>query len=142
MIVYLDTSVILRIILREPNELLEWAHIRHGVTSELTRVECHRGLYRALFAGRIEESSFERARDYARQILTRLTIVNVSEDLLERAEGRGPGSLGALDAIHLVSALAFRDRLADGESPLLFGTHDRALGIAAIASGFKVLGVT
>lgn len=141
MIVYLDTSVILRMILREPNELREWAHIRHVVTSELTRVECHRGLYRALLAGRLDDDSFERARGYARQILNRLTVVNISEDLLERAEGPVPGSLGALDAIHLVSALAFRDRLADGESPLLFGTHDRALSIAAGSASFEVVGV-
>ena len=140
MIVYLDTSVILRVILKEPEELREWRQILHGVTSELTTVECHRGLHRAHHIGRLDESSLERARDYAREILSHLTIINISEDLIERAQGPLPGSLAALDAIHLVSAVAFRDRLADGEGPILFGTHDRALARVAAATHFEVLG--
>jgi len=72
--------------------------------------------------------------------LRRLTIVNISPDLLEKAAGVLPGSLGALDAIHLVSAIAFRDRLADEEPPLIFGTHDRALARVAETTKFPVLG--
>jgi hypothetical protein len=53
---------------------------------------------------------------------------------------RSPAPSGALDAIHLVSAVVFRDRLADGESPLLFGTHDRALAGVAATTNFEVLG--
>ena len=56
------------------------------------------------------------------------------------AAGSLPGTLGTLDAIHLVSALVFRERLADDEPPLAFGTHDRALGVAATLAKFKVLG--
>ena len=35
MIAYLDSSVILRLVLNEPNSLREWPDVRHGVTSAL-----------------------------------------------------------------------------------------------------------
>ena len=140
MIVYIDTSIILRIVLKEPNELREWNEIRHGVTSELTRVECHRGLYRARATGRLDDTALDLAFSYADETLHRLTIVNISPELLEMAAGTIPGSLGTLDAIHLVSAISFRDHLAEDESPILFGTHDRALARAAEATDFLVLG--
>jgi len=117
-IVYLDTSVILRIVLKEPNELGSWNEISHGVTSELSTVECHRSLYRANASGRLTDSAFQLARNYADQILLRLTIVNITSELIQAAAGPLPGALGSLDAIHLVSAMNFRGRLDDDEPPL------------------------
>lgn len=140
MIVYLDTSVILRIVLNEPNELRSWNEISHGVTSELSTVECHRVLYRLNASGRLSDSAFQLARNYADQILLRLTIVNITPELMQTAAGPLPGTLGTLDAIHLVSAMNFRDRLADDEPPLSFGTHDHTLGVAATLAKFEVLG--
>lgn len=140
MIVYLDSSVILRIVLKEPNELGSWNEIDHGVTSELSIVECHRSLYRANASGRVSDSAFQLARNYADQILLRLTIVNITSELIEKAAGPLPGGLATLDAIHLVSAMDFRRRLADDEPPLSFGTHDHALAVAATLSNFPVLG--
>jgi predicted nucleic acid-binding protein len=139
-IVYLDSSVILRIVLKEPNELHSWNEISHGVTSEISTVECHRVLYRLNASGRLSDSAFPLARNYADQILLRLTVVNITPELMQTAGGPLPGALGTLDAIHLVSAMNFRDRLADDEPPLSFATHDRALAVAAALSKFDVLG--
>jgi predicted nucleic acid-binding protein len=141
-IVYLDSSVILRVVLKEPNELGSWYEIVHGVTSELSIVECHRGLYRANASGRLSDTALPLARNYADQILLRLTIVNITSELIEKAAGPLPGGLTTLDAIHLVSAMSYRERLADDEPPLSFGTHDRALAVAAKLSNFPVLGVS
>jgi hypothetical protein len=45
--------------------------------------------------------------------------------------------LGTLDAVHLATALIWRDRMG----PLAtMATHDTALGSAARAFGFEVLG--
>jgi predicted nucleic acid-binding protein len=139
-IVYLDSSVILRVVLKEPNELDSWYEIDHGITSELTIVECHRTLYRANASGRLNDSGFQLARNYADQILLRLTIVNITSELIEKAAGPLPGALATLDAIHLVSAMDYRGRLDDDEPPLSFGTHDHALAVAAALSNFPVLG--
>jgi hypothetical protein len=46
--------------------------------------------------------------------------------------------LGTLDALHLATALIWRDRIG----PLAaVATHDAALGVAARAFGFEVRGV-
>jgi predicted nucleic acid-binding protein len=41
-IAYLDASVLLRTVLREPNPLAEWDEIEVGIRSDLTRVEAAR----------------------------------------------------------------------------------------------------
>ena len=57
--------------------------------------------------------------------------------VLGRAGEPLPTPLGTLDAIHLATALVWRDRTGD---PLVIATHDVALGLAARAFGFDVLG--
>jgi hypothetical protein len=49
-----------------------------------------------------------------------------------------PAPLGTLDAIHLATADLWRE---SNPGDLLVATHDRALALAARASGFKVAGV-
>ena len=39
MIAYVDSSVLLRLLLREPRALREWPQLEWGVTSALTEVE-------------------------------------------------------------------------------------------------------
>jgi hypothetical protein len=49
-----------------------------------------------------------------------------------------PMPLGTLDAMHLATALIWRDRVG----PLsAIATHDSMLGTAALAFGFDVLGI-
>jgi len=48
-----------------------------------------------------------------------------------------PTELGTLDAIHLASALLWRETTAED---LVMATHDRALGLAALAHGLRVVG--
>lgn len=54
-----------------------------------------------------------------------------------RAAQPMPTELGTLDAIHLASALPWKDAM--GIDPVM-ATHDGALGLAAQAHGLKVLG--
>jgi hypothetical protein len=56
---------------------------------------------------------------------------------LSRASEPMPLPMGTLDAIHLATALIWRDRV--GPLPQLV-THDAALGAAARAFGFDVRG--
>ena len=50
MIVYLDSSVLLRVILGQRNALKEWRSIEQGVASALVEVECLRTLDRVRLA--------------------------------------------------------------------------------------------
>jgi len=49
-----------------------------------------------------------------------------------------PAPLGTLDAIHLATADLWRE--GRGKDPIV-ATHDKALALAARASGFRVMGV-
>jgi hypothetical protein len=67
-----------------------------------------------------------------------IDLVLLRPPMLSRASEPMPMPLGTLDAIHLASALIWRDRL--GSLPQLV-THDAALGAAARGFGFDVRGI-
>jgi hypothetical protein len=50
-----------------------------------------------------------------------------------------PTELGTLDAIHLASALLWREAAG---AELVMATHDRALALGAQAYGLRVFGAT
>jgi hypothetical protein len=57
--------------------------------------------------------------------------------VLDRAAQPMPTELGTLDAIHLASALLWKEAL--GVDPVM-ATHDKAVALAAQAHGLKVVG--
>lgn len=138
MIAYVDSSVILRLILAEPGQLHEWPDVHQGVTSALAEVEVFRTLDRLRFSfPSVDVQDVTERREAAFRILEGLEIVEVTRGVLARAGQPLPTPLGTLDAIHLVSAMGWREQFED----LIFATHDVALGVAARASGFEVIGV-
>jgi hypothetical protein len=64
--------------------------------------------------------------------------VEIESSVLDRAAQPMPTELGTLDAIHLASALMWRDAFG---TELTMATHDKALALAAQAHGLKVLGI-
>ena len=70
--------------------------------------------------------------------LRRMRRVAVSRSILDRGGSSLPLPVKALHAIHLATALQFRER---EEPDLLFATHDRQQGKAALALGFQVIGL-
>ncbi len=57
--------------------------------------------------------------------------------VFNRAAQPTPTELGTLDAIHLASALLWKDEM---RLDLFMATHDIALGLAAKAHGIKLIG--
>jgi predicted nucleic acid-binding protein len=136
-IAYLDASVVLRLVLGEREPLREWAEVERGVTSALAEVEVLRTLDRLRFAAPgIDPRRLAKRREAAFRLLEGLEVVEISRSILARAAQPLPTALGTLDAIHLVSALAWWEQV----EPLRFATHDAALAAAARASGFEVIG--
>jgi predicted nucleic acid-binding protein len=70
-------------------------------------------------------------------VIASLALIEVDAIVLARAEQPMPTKLGTLDAIHLASALLWRE--AAGEN-LTMATHDRALALAAQAHGLPIIG--
>ena len=138
MIAYVDSSVVLRLVLGQPDRLAEWATITAGVTSALLEVECLRTLDRLRFAKEqftAEQHSLRRAAIF--RIVEAFEIVDLSPVVLKRAAQPMPTPLGTLDALHLATAQVWRD--ARQQDPVI-ATHDRALALAARADGFHVIG--
>jgi predicted nucleic acid-binding protein len=134
---YVDSSVLIRLIFGEPHPLVSWTQVETAVSSELVQVECLRTIDRASFDSRLPDDDLAFRRSSAFELLERISIVPIGSEVLDRAAGPFPTSIGTLDAIHLSSALLVRDHFED----LVFATHDRALGIAARAMGFQVEGI-
>lgn len=137
MIAYLDSSVLLRVILRQPGALKEWKTIDAGVASALAEVECLRTLDRFRLLARIGDSEIASRRETVYRLLDGMEVVEVNQTVLSRAAQPFPTSLGTLDAIHLATALLWQERT--GKS-LVMATHDATLATAARAFGFQVLG--
>jgi len=137
-IAYVDSSVVLRVVLGQPGRLAEWKSIVTGVASGLVEVECLRTLDRLRVAGDLSSDDVAVRREAVFHILEGLELVELTRAVLHRAAQPMPGPLGTLDAIHLATAEMWRE--AKGKE-LLVATHDRALALAARASGFRVAGV-
>lgn len=137
MIAYLDSSVLLRKVLRQPGSLREWATIDTGVVSALAETECLRTLDRLRVRAGLSDTELARRRDAVFRILESLEVVEVTATVLARAAQPLPTELGTLDAIHLATAVLWREHRG---GDLVMATHDVALATAARASGFTVRG--
>ena len=134
---YIDASVLLRIVLRSPDPLVEWGQITQYVSSTLLRLECARTLHRLRFEKKITTTEIANAEAAVMAIIEHTDLVLIDGEVLDRGAGAFAVPLKALDAIHLGTAMMWRDR---NRSDLTFATHDDQLAKAARAAGFEVIG--
>ena len=138
MTVYLDSSVILRILFREPNPVEVWGKWNSAFSSNLWRVEALRTVDRLRLAGDLSDEDVADLVREIRIVHETLAIYPLSERILQRASESFPTVVGTLDAIHLATALAIRE-----VEPIdLLLTHDGQLATAARSVGFTVIGVS
>lgn len=138
MTAYVDTSALLRLVLREPEALDDLRSYDALVSSELIAVESARTIDRLRQQGALTvEEAAVRLRAVA-DWLEAIDLVLLRPVVLSRASEPLPTPLGTLDAIHLATALIWRERM--GVLPTV-ATHDSALGLAARTFGFDVRGV-
>lgn len=138
MIAYVDASVLLRLALGQPDALREWQDIDRGVSSALIAVESLRTLDRLRIRTKLPDSELASRRASVLNMIASLEIVEITSPVLERAAQPMPTELGTLDAIHLATALLWKE--FEGAN-LLMATHDRALATAAQAHGLTAIGI-
>jgi len=124
--VYVDTSALGRVLLGEPDALAVMralgAFDQH-VASRLLRVELRRlGLREGLL-------------DHADLLLSAIALLPLDEAVLAAAETLEPAGVGALDAIHLATAL----RLAEADLISALMTYDTRLARGAREHGLAVI---
>jgi predicted nucleic acid-binding protein len=137
MFAYVDSSVILRLVLGERSRLAEWPEVEAGFTSALTEVECLRTLDRMRLGTRLGPDGLAERRTAIYATLRRLEVIALSPAVLSRAASPLPAPLGTLDALHLATAVLKQDTSAIS---VTMATHDEALALAARACGFTVVG--
>jgi len=138
-IVYLDTSALLRLVLREPGSLDREVRSWEGmVSSELLAVESLRTIDRLRLQGDLSAEEAASRRETATEWLEAVDLVLLQRPILARASEPFPTPLGTLDALHLATALVWRDRM---HQALVMATHDRDLALAARSFGLDVRGV-
>ena len=138
MTAYVDTSVLLRVVLREPTALDELRSYKALVSSELISVESCRTIDRLRLGGFLTIEEAAERLTIVTEWLEAIDLVLLRPAVLARASDPLPTPLGTLDALHLATALVWRDRM--GALPVM-ATHDAALGLAARSFGFGVVGV-
>jgi predicted nucleic acid-binding protein len=137
MMAYRDATVVLRLVLGDPDRLAQWPQVVRAVTSTLTESGCLRILDRLARRGLLPDDEVATRRGAVFRLLEGCTVVDELRAVMRRAGEPYPTPLGTLDAIHLATALAWREGTGD---PLVVATHDRELALAAGAMGLPVVG--
>jgi uncharacterized protein len=132
-ILYVDTSALLKLLVREEEsiaierELLLWPSL---ATSIVTEVELPRAVARAREdrPGSVIDGSL-----ILRGIIASAAIVELTDDIVASARDVAPVHVGALDAIHIASALSLDTELAG------VATYDNRMKDALIREGVDVI---
>ncbi len=135
MIAYLDSSAVLRYLLRAEGAVTGFFSWDEAFASELLRVECRRTFHRLRLAGEIDDRLFAELIRLYEEIQGMITVVRMNGSILERAAEAFPVNLGTLDAIHLSTALLWK---AERKAEKVLFTHDEALKTAAQAYALAV----
>jgi len=134
--IYVDSSVYLRVLLGQPGAMTLRAD-DEACTSAITRTEARRLLFRLRSKDKLDDASLALKLAELDTTLSRTEMIAVDSAILERASGPLESPLGALDAIHLASALRARE-----QGPVRLITHNIELAIAARAAGLDVVSAT
>jgi predicted nucleic acid-binding protein len=135
---YVDTSALLRLVLREAGAVNDLRSYDSLISSELIAVESCRTLDRLRLQGSLTAEEASIRLRVVRDWLEAIDLVLLRPQVLNRASEPLPTPLGTLDALHLATALVWRDRTG---SSLIMVTHDTTLGLAAQTFGFEVRGI-
>ena len=134
MVAYLDSSVVLRHILRGEAVISQALACDRVVSSELLEIECRRVIQRCRLQGELDDAGTAEASARLDTVLAGISLLALSRSVKRRAMGAFPVSVKTLDALHLASALVLAEHLGD-EIVLLF-SHDESMNRCARVLGF------
>jgi predicted nucleic acid-binding protein len=132
---FVDTSVVLSVMLGQKGDASVLEKWENTYVSELLKIEYFRSLDRLRLQSEIDDLERTRLVHIFELFWTNCNEIPMSKKILHRAAGAFPTVIATLDAIHLSTALAVKESL---ESNLVLLTHDRQLKMAARASGLDV----
>ncbi len=134
---YLDTSTWLKLYMKEAGseKALKAAKEHRMLSSAVLSLECLSALARRLQAGEVGEKDFKKIVKNMKDGLSVVETVRVTDDVLNMAEEVTVRSAArAMDAIHIASALLFRNGTG---IEIAFLTSDKKQYEAALHEGLK-----
>lgn len=132
---YVDSSVVLRRLLKQPGAFVRWPGPETPVTSEMLQVDALRTLDRLRVQGRLNDGEVAERISALLAMIGSFERVPVTRAVLQGAGRPFPTAVGTLDAIHLATALLW---IEERDEPLTFLTHDAQQALAARACGLEV----
>jgi predicted nucleic acid-binding protein len=140
MILYLDTSALIKRYVDETGSTDVWEWIRSAddkATTLITRAEMSAAFNRMLRMKQLSQEDYRVALEQFRGDWVDYHRLPVNEKLVARADALAcEHTLRGYDAIHLTAALTWQELL---ELPVTVVTYDKELAEAARASGMRVL---
>lgn len=133
---FVDTSVVLRFLLGQPDTVDCWGRWEQAFVSELMRTEFYRAVDRLRLEGEIGDSDRVQLGLDFETVYRTCHRVAVGEQALARAGQPFPTVIGTLDAIHLATLLLIEQGTG---LKLTLLTHDQQLARTALACGVDVL---
>jgi len=124
-----------------PNDY-SWSQYGHEAgenrgSSALIVTESLRTLERLRLRVKLADTVVAERRSKILELIASLELVDINSIVLDRAAQPMPTEIGTLDAIHLATALLWKE--LEGEN-LTMATHDDALAVAAVAYRLPVVG--
>ena len=135
---YIDSSIIIRRLFKEPHELKEWQKVKVPFSSRILQLECLRTFDRWKLRSQAPGHEISSKHSELFQILNHVSLLPLTDHILKKAEQSMPLPVGSLDGIHLATALLWREKHGDD---FFFATHDQELGLVAKAYGLGVIGL-
>ena len=132
--IYLDSSVMLRYLLNGDESIIAIGPEHEVASSELLEIECRRVIQRERLEKRIDDAQCAAAIGNLERVLEMLSTIEIERNVKRMACGSFPTVIGTLDAIHLSSALLWREAVGSEVSIL---TYDKQLRISAEAMGLR-----
>lgn len=134
---YVDASVLLRLLFSEPGPRAPLGRKTIAVSSELVGVETLRALDHARLGGHLDDLQMAKKSRELFVLLGNLHLFPISDEVLELARATFPIRVRVLDALHVATAQVLQEEVG----ALEFWTHDAQQAAAATVRGLNVAGL-
>ena len=134
---YIDSSVVLSALFGQRGVFAKhWRKISEGASSELLVVECNRVIDRYRLQGELDDDGIAAVKSALNHFVSGITLFSLERRILELASHSFPTVVGTLDAIHLSTALIWKNSI---KKDIVLFSNDTRLCTAAKALGISMM---
>ncbi len=134
--VYLDSSVVLRWLLKDTNSLSDFGGWKHAASSFLLEVECIRALDRLKNENKINAETYADLLAQLNEFTRSMQLFDIDARVLGMAKSQYIAPVKTLDAIHIATVQLWQQELSE---KILLLSHDHKMNLIAKSLGLKTL---